>query len=479
MPAANSASALPATSPLTPIGVARDVEPDPGLWIDSTALVLGALVVVAAVLVLAAWPAWRSATTRAERRDGGSALPHRVAHALAATGASPAMTAGVRMALEPGRGRTSVPARSTIVSALLAVAVVTGAIVFAGSLDHLVSTPRLYGWNWDVEVQLDSSSPTYATDTAQVAQLLDSSRAVKGWSRASLSDVTLDGHSMPAVGVEPGKGPVYPSIVSGRSPRRDDEIALGVRTLRTLGVAVGDTVTASLEGGGTTRLRVVGRVVLPGFGTYPGSDKTALGEGAVLTAAELRRAGPDFHREPFLVDFRSGADSRPFVARVRALAGAGTNDPTASEVVHAQRPSDIIAYERIRTTPIVLAGVLALLAVATITHALVTVVRRRRHDLALLKTLGFTRRQVSAVVAWQATTVSAIALVAGLPLGIVLGRWGWRALADDIGTVAEPVVPLLAVLIAVPVVFAVVNAVAFVPGRVAARLRPATVLRSE
>ena len=37
-----------------------------------------------------------------------------------------------------------------------------------------------------------------------------------------------------------------------------------------------------------------GRVVLPGLGTYPGSDKTALGEGALLTRAELRKLGPDF-----------------------------------------------------------------------------------------------------------------------------------------------------------------------------------------
>ena len=65
------------------------------------------------------------------------------------------------------------------------------------------------------------------------------------------------------------------------------------------------------------------------------------------------------------------------------------------------------------------------------------------------------------------------------PLGIILGRWGWTALADDLGTVAEPIVPAVAVLLAVPVVIALVNVVAFVPGRIAARLRPAVVLRSE
>ncbi len=144
-----------------------------------------------------------------------------------------------------------------------------------------------------------------------------------------------------------------------------------------------------------------------------------------------------------------------------------------------QRPSDIVSYERVRTTPLVLAGVLALLAIATVTHALVTAVRRRRRDLALLKTLGFTRRQVMGSVAWQASTFAFLALVIGVPVGVIVGRWAWTALADDLGTVAEPIVPVLAVVLAVPVVLLIANAVAYVPGRIAARLRPATVLRSE
>jgi len=130
-------------------------------------------------------------------------------------------------------------------------------------------------------------------------------------------------------------------------------------------------------------------------------------------------------------------------------------------------------------TPLLLAGVLALLAIATVAHALVTAVRRRRRDLALLKTLGFTRRQVSAAVAWQATMLGVLALVIGIPIGVIVGRWAWTALADDLGTVAEPIAPVLALVLAVPLVLLIANAVAYVPGRIAARLRPAAVLRSE
>jgi len=157
----------------------------------------------------------------------------------------------------------------------------------------------------------------------------------------------------------------------------------------------------------------------------------------------------------------------------------GSSDSEDFEVSGVRKPSDILSYERVRTTPIVLAIVLALLALATVAHALVTAVRRRRREFAMLETLGFTRRQVSASVAWQATTVAVISLVVGVPLGIVLGRAGWTALANDLGIVPEPIVPVVGILLAVPVVIALVNLVAFVPGRLASRISPAVVLREE
>ncbi len=228
-------------------------------------------------------------------------------------------------------------------------------------------------------------------------------------------------------------------------------------------------------GGSPTPLRVVGRVVLPGLGTYPGSDKTALGEGALLTRAALRKLGPDFGAGPFLVRLAPGADRATLSRSLRGL----SPDPTAVTVIGLERPSDIVSYEHVRSTPLLLAGLLALLAIGTVAHALVTAVRRRRRDLALLKTLGFTRQQISGSVAWQATTLAALALCFGIPVGVIVGRWAWTALADDLGTLAEPIVPLLALLLCVPVVLLVANLVAYVPGRIAARLRPATVLRSE
>ena len=67
----------------------------------------------------------------------------------------------------------------------------------------------------------------------------------------------------------------------------------------------------------------------------------------------------------------------------------------------------------------------------------------------------------------------------GLPLGLAIGRWLWRAIADQLGIVPAPRLPVLAVLVMIPAVLVVANVAAAVPGWLAARVRPADVLRSE
>jgi ABC-type lipoprotein release transport system permease subunit len=101
-----------------------------------------------------------------------------------------------------------------------------------------------------------------------------------------------------------------------------------------------------------------------------------------------------------------------------------------------QRPGDIKNYAAIRDTPLVLGAVLAVLAVGTLAHVLLTSVRRRRRDLALLKTLGLIRSQVLRVVAWEASALTAMALLAGLPLGVLAGRWAWALFAGSAGVSA-------------------------------------------
>jgi len=123
--------------------------------------------------------------------------------------------------------------------------------------------------------------------------------------------------------------------------------------------------------------------------------------------------------------------------------------------------------------------VLALFAVVSVGHTLISSTRRRRSDLAVLKTIGFTRGQVSATVAWQATTLIGLAIVIGVPLGLAAGRWSWTSFANQLGVPPSPRIPAVVVGGVVLLCLVLANVVAAIPARAAARTQPAVVLRAE
>jgi ABC-type lipoprotein release transport system permease subunit len=148
-------------------------------------------------------------------------------------------------------------------------------------------------------------------------------------------------------------------------------------------------------------------------------------------------------------------------------------------VLGIQRPAEILNYRSLGSTPVYLGAGLATGAVAALALTLIASVRRRRRDLALLKTLGFTERQLAATVAWHATTAVAIGVVFGVPLGIAIGRWLWDLFAQDINAVPAPTVPVLQVVLLALGALVLANVVAAVPGWLAARTSTALILRAE
>ena len=106
-------------------------------------------------------------------------------------------------------------------------------------------------------------------------------------------------------------------------------------------------------------------------------------------------------------------------------------------------------------------------------------VHRLRRDIALLKTLGFTRRQLAVTVSWQASVAAIVGIILGVPGGIALGRWLWDLFARDIYAVPLPTVPLLEIVLVALGALVLANLVAAVPGQMAARTPTAVVLRAE
>jgi putative ABC transport system permease protein len=148
-------------------------------------------------------------------------------------------------------------------------------------------------------------------------------------------------------------------------------------------------------------------------------------------------------------------------------------------VVADQRPNGATDYARIDGTPEALAVVLAVLGLAVLGQFIVVSGHRRRRDFAILRALGLTGRQVRVITAWQVSTMTGLALAAGIPLGVAAGHWSWNLFAADLGIPGEFASPLPLVLLLVPAVILAGNAVAFWPARTAARMSPARVLRAE
>ena len=460
-----------AASPLLPVGVARRADPDPGFHIDWIVLVLGVLAVTTVVLLIALIAAFRNTrrsaldatSTRARRR------PSRIVERAARAGMAPAAASGLRMALEPGRGRTAVPVRSAYLGAVFGVLGVVAVLVFASSLDHLVATPRLFGSTWDFQARDTNFNPTPTNDgCGRNAFGLTHVSGVGAVAAVCTNDIQLGGDPVTGWGFTPVRGTIEPEIIAGRTPRTSREVALGSVTLDALGKSVGDTVQGRGPRG-TAHYRIVGQVAFPKLG-----DPQALADGAAFTGAGLSRVfDSNNSANRFLLGrFTPGSDHAAVKHRIAALPGLG--NPGGSTV-----PVEVDRLRHIDWLPVTLAALLASLALLAVGHALVTGVRRRRHDLALLKTLGFSRSQVRATVAWQATTLAAVGLAIGIPTGVIVGRVVWSLVANGLGVATTVAIPALAFLITVLVAIALVNLIAYFPGRSAAQTRPAVALRTE
>ena len=468
-----------AASPLMPVGLARQAEISPGISADAVVFTAGLLAIVVLMAALAALPAWRVSSHGPGRRSGGTRRPGtpQLAGALARSSLPLTTVLGVRFGLERGHGRSTVPVGTALAGAAVALMAVAAALTFGASLDQLVTSPWQQGWNWDVLV----GNPNTVTDpTGHIVPRLAADPLVGSYSALTNLNggFTVDGAAVGNVLVfDPLKGAVFPPLLQGRPPRAPGEIVLGSSTLRQIGRHIGQTVKLRTPVGTTTAMKVVGRMIVPSVADLL---TNGLGQGAWVPASYFRRfkaelAGrpnvPPLFYDLFAVRYAPGVPPAQAYARLRHDFG-----PT----VLRQLPGlNIVNLQSVNGLPLVLAGLAACLGAAALGNTLTIFVRRRRRDLAILKTLGFRRRQVAATVAWQSTTFILAALALGLPLGVAAGRWAWDLAAAQLQSAAPPAVPALAIALIVPAALLAGNVLAALPARTAARTPPAIALRQE
>jgi hypothetical protein len=454
-----------ALSPRFPIGIARRFDLDIGLhadWLVLGVSLLALAVVIAGIAVTAAW--WR--VSRGESHQPTTSATARWA---TAAGLRPSLLIGSRLAVEPGRGRRAVPVRSALVGAIAGVLGVVACFTFRVGIDDAAANPRRSGVVWDYVVAA-GPAPIAQADRVTIANdpaVRAVTRAL--WARA----VLINGVPTSTFGIAPIRGSVSPVVLSGRAPRNASEIAFAPTTADALGVHVGDEIRV---GTSAARTRVVGLALLPST-SHTGYDQSAWMTLPALRAAVGREAvqeRPDDFEDYQLIRWRTGADIRAAERRLGRVARSQGYSAGASEL-----PSAVVDLGHLGAMPLLLAVFFGLLACATVAHALVTTVRRRRYDLAVLRSVGFTRRQSRIAIAWQATLLAVVGITVGVPLGLVLGRTVWRWVADDFPVAYVPPIEVLVVLVVVPVALFVAQALAAGPAHAATRIRPAQTLRSE
>lgn len=483
-------------SPLSPVGPVRPVYPAPGIAADLAVLGFGLLALIGGIGAVTVVFAYRRASRRLRhkqraRASRGSSL----ARLAAGCGAPVSAVAGVRFALEPGHGRTAVPVRSALSGAVLAVLIVVATLTFGSGLSTLVSHPALYGWNWNYAVASNADVPP------QAVSLLRHDQAVAGIADVNFANAQIDGITVPII-LAGTHAQVTPPILSGHPIEAGNQIVLGAATLAQLHKQIGDTVIVSYGTSADapvyvppTRLVIAGTATLPAIGSAQ-TLHTSMGTGAIIPIGIEPPSFRKFLHSPYpafngptmvLARLRAGVSPASALASLQRIARAGAKAfaavPNAGgasvEVLPVQYPAEIANYRTIGTTPVLLAAGLATGAVVALGLTLTASVRRRRRDLALLKALGFTQRQLAACVAWQSTVAVAISVIAGIPLGIALGRWLWVLFAHQIYAVPRATVPTPLVIYVGLGALVLANVVAALPGRHAARTPTALVLRAE
>ena len=212
----------------------------------------------------------------------------------------------------------------------------------------------------------------------------------------------------------------------------------------------------------------MGQAVFPRLG-----QSQPLADGALFTGSGFSPLfDPNIFSRYFVGRFAPDADRLAVERRIAAI-------PQLSDQSGPTLPVEVVRLRQITWFPLSVALLLSGLALLSVGCSLIVGVRRRGRELAVLRTLGFTGRQVRATVGWEATVFATVGLIVGIPSGLVAGRLVWRLVADSLGVSTTPTIPGLALAVLSFGALALLNVIAWLPGRSAARTRPADALRVE
>ena len=448
-----------------PIGTVAPFEPDPGVDIDAAVLVPALLLPPILVGGGALLAAWRGA-------GAGTRRPSTVATLAGRWGAPVSVLVGSRFALEPGRGNQAVPVRPALLGAAVGVLGVVAALTFGAGVSDATSNPGRFGQVYELEALLGFGGQDFVPTEDLLEVLVDDPDVV------AVNDTLqavgeVGGVDVPVFAIDPVGQPLELVVTEGRLPERAGEMTLAPASMRALDADVGDTLDlVGTDGRGDHT--VTGVAFVP-TGSHNDYDT---GAWVVRATYDDLFSSFKFHSAP--VTLAPGADPDAAAARIGAAFVEAVGDPSAAESIRVVDPPGRMAELRqVRRLPLFLAAFLAVLAIGAVGHALATAVRRRRHDIAVLRTLGMTRGQCRWMIVTQATMLALFGLVVGIPVGLAIGRALWSTVAASTPVAHVPPEAVWLLILIGPAALVIANLLAAWPSHRAARLRVGRVLRTE
>ncbi|WP_216588011.1 ABC transporter permease [Streptomyces brasiliscabiei] len=374
----------------------------------------------------------------------------------------------------------------TVLAVMLGVAFVSGTLIFTDTYRNASDSQTAKSYA-HVDVQVDENteysgeSPGISRKTLDAVAGLDSvadaAGRVDGSAYVADSDDGLIANGLfnEAANFAPGKDGQDPLYVftDGSGPTGPGRIGLDKDTADKGGYHVGDTVPVAITGRAKT-------FQLSGIFTTE-NEQVAAGGSLVLfdtPSAQRLFLQPGFF-ENVTVTAAPGVSSPDLAAAINKVLPRSAKARTGQQLADEQ--AKLVAGDAMTLNGILFAfaGVALFVSVFLIANTFTMLAAQRTRELALLRAVGASRRQVTRSVLIEAMMVGAVGAAAGLGLGAALAAVASATVEFDGGTPDGPlIVTSTTVLVAAVVGILVTMVAAWLPARRAAKIPPVAAIGS-
>ncbi|MGQ4415610.1 ABC transporter permease [Streptomyces sp. SAS_269] len=378
----------------------------------------------------------------------------------------------------------------TVLAVMLGVAFVSGTLVFTNTISDAYQKSSAKGFDQvDVAVrpEYQDSKGDQVGKTPELTQaLLD--RAAKAPGAASATGVVTgftaiagkdgkllgDGWQSEGGNYWGTKDARYP-LAAGHAPSGRGEVLIDARTAERAGYKVGDTV----------RLSVDGPVLTPRISGIFSTDDGNVAAGGSLALFDTPTAQALFGKKGTYdeIDVKAAAGTGQSALKTaldKTLPSHLVETTTGKRLADDQAEMISASMSGLKQGLLVFAGIALFVGTFIIANTFTMLVAQRTRELALLRAVGASRRQVTRSVLIEALVVGTVAGVTGLAAGVGIGA-GLRSLLGSFGA-SVPDGPLVitpgTVLTALAVGIIITVLAAWLPGRRAARIPPVAAMSS-